>query len=80
MTNGIVLDPFLGSGSTLLACEETQRVCVGMELDPKFVDVIVARYVAHQNGNDAEVFVLRNGQRLLLSEALAAVGRDSLHA
>ncbi|MGN1225118.1 MAG: hypothetical protein ACI4TG_08475 [Ruminococcus sp.] len=50
-----------------------------MELDPKFVDVIVARYVAHQNGNDAEVFVLRNGQRLLLSEALAAVGRDSLH-
>ena len=55
-------------------------MCVGMELDPKFVDVIVARYVAHQNGNDAEVFVLRNGQRLLLSEALAAVGRDARHA
>ena len=43
MTNGIVLDPFLGSGSTLIACEETDRVCRGIELDPKFVDVIVKR-------------------------------------
>ncbi len=40
----IVLDPFLGSGSTLIACEETRRICYGFELDPKFVEVICQRY------------------------------------
>ncbi len=40
----IVLDLFLGSGSTLIACEKTGRRCYGMELDPKFVDVILRRY------------------------------------
>lgn len=41
----IVLDPFLGSGSTLIAAHKTGRICYGMELDPRFVDVIVQRYV-----------------------------------
>ena len=41
----IVLDLFLGSGSTLIACEKTGRICYGMELDPKYVDVIVQRYI-----------------------------------
>ena len=40
----IVLDPFLGSGSTLIACEQTQRTCYGMEIDPRYVDVIIARW------------------------------------
>lgn len=40
----LVLDPFLGSGSTLIACEQTDRTCYGMELDPKYVDVIRKRY------------------------------------
>lgn len=40
----IVLDPFLGSGSTLLACQELDRVCYGMELDPGYCDVIKVRY------------------------------------
>jgi DNA modification methylase len=40
----IVLDPFLGSGSTLLAAESTGRVCCGVELDPLYVDVIIRRY------------------------------------
>lgn len=40
----IVLDLFLGSGSTLIACEKAGRVCYGMELDPKFVDTIVQRW------------------------------------
>lgn len=40
----IVLDPFLGSGSTLVACEKTNRVCYGMELDPHYCDVIRIRY------------------------------------
>ena len=37
----IILDLFLGSGSTLIACEKTERICYGMELDPKYIDVIV---------------------------------------
>lgn len=40
----IVLDPFLGSGSTLIACEKTNRHCYGLELDPKYADVIVQRW------------------------------------
>jgi hypothetical protein len=40
----IVVDPFLGSGSTLIAAEKTGRVCRGIELDPLYVDVIVRRY------------------------------------
>src|SRR6202035_3460463 len=42
----IVLDPFLGSGSTLIAAESTGRVCRGIELDPLYVDVIIRRYEA----------------------------------
>jgi DNA modification methylase len=42
----IVIDPFLGSGSTLIAAEKTKRMCRGVELDPLYVDVIVRRYEA----------------------------------
>jgi len=42
----IVIDPFLGSGSTLIAAEKTGRVCRGVELDPLYVDVIIRRYEA----------------------------------
>jgi DNA modification methylase len=42
--DGIVVDIFLGSGSTLVACEQTDRTCYGMELDPKYIDVIRKRY------------------------------------
>lgn len=68
MTNGIVLDPFLGSGSTLIACEETDRVCRGIELDPKFVDVIVKRYIEHSDGHYDDVYVIRDGQKLKFEE------------
>ena len=68
MTNGVVLDPFLGSGSTLIACMETDRVCMGIELDPKFVDVIVKRWLAQNGGNYADAYVIRDGQKLLLDE------------
>jgi site-specific DNA-methyltransferase (adenine-specific) len=39
-----VYDPFLGSGSTLIACEKTNRKCYGMEIDPLYVDVIIERW------------------------------------
>lgn len=68
MTNGIVLDPFLGSGSTLIACCETDRVCRGIELDPKFVDVICKRYIEWSGGRYDDVFVIRDGQKLKFEE------------
>ena len=78
MTNGIVLDPFLGSGSTLIACCETDRVCRGIELDPKFVDVIVRRFQTwcEENGRQEEIYVVRDGQKLTLEEALSIMGGD----
>lgn len=42
--NMTVYDPFLGSGSTLIACEQTNRICYGMELDPAYIDVIITRW------------------------------------
>lgn len=42
--NDIVLDLFMGSGSTLIACEKQNRICYGMEIDPKFCDVIIKRW------------------------------------
>ena len=68
MTNGVVLDPFLGSGSTLIACCETDRVCRGIELDPKFVDCIVKRYIEWAGGKYDDVFVIRDGQKLRFDE------------
>ena len=43
-TKNKVLDPFLGSGSTLIACEKTGRKCYGMEIDPHYCDVAVKRW------------------------------------
>lgn len=48
----IVVDLFLGSGSTLIACEQTDRTCYGMELDPKYCDVIRKRYAKFVNDNE----------------------------
>ena len=61
MSNCIVLGPFLGSGSTLIACEETNRICYGIELDEKFVDVIVRRYI-EKAGDASKVSVIRDGK------------------
>ena len=60
MSNAIVLDPFGGSGSSLIACEQTERVCHTIELDEKFCDVIVRRYI-EQVGSADGVTVQRDG-------------------
>lgn len=46
----VVFDVYLGSGSTLMACEQTDRTCYGMELDPRYVDVVRKRYAKYANG------------------------------
>ena len=71
LTNSIVLDPFGGSGSTLVACEQTDRICYTIELDEKFCDVIVNRYI-EQVGSDSDVSVLRDGVTLTYKEVVAA--------
>lgn len=60
-TNGLVLDGFLGSASTLIACEELNRICYGVEIEPKFVDVAVKRYL-NLVGSDEEINLLRDGK------------------
>ncbi|MCD8367800.1 MAG: site-specific DNA-methyltransferase [Clostridiales bacterium] len=70
MSNSVVLDPFGGSGSTLIACEQTDRICYTIELDEKFCDVIVNRYV-EQVGSADGVSVERDGQSLQYAEVAA---------
>lgn len=67
MSNAVVLDPFGGSGSTLIACEQTDRICYTVELDEKFCDVIVKRYIEQVGGSD-EVSVIRDGLPYKYSE------------
>jgi len=56
-----ILDLFLGSGSTLIACEKTNRKCYGMELDPHYTDVIVERFVQFTE-TDKDVKLIRDGK------------------
>ena len=60
LTNCIVLDPFGGSGSTLIACEQSDRICFTIELDEKYCDVIIKRYI-EQVGSADGVSVIRDG-------------------
>ncbi len=73
MTNGIVLDGFHGSGSTMIACEQLDRKCRAVELDEKFVDVQVKRYIKFREGKYDDVYVIRDGQKLTYEEAIAAM-------
>lgn len=71
MRGTLVLDPFLGSGSTLLASDQTGRVCYGIELDEKFVDVIVRRYM--EATGDTAITVNRDGRTLTYEQAVQAM-------
>ena len=70
MSNTVVLDPFGGSGSTLIACEQTERICRTIELDEKFCDVIVKRYI-EQVGSSSSVTVQRDGLTYTYDELTA---------
>ena len=75
LTNSIVLDPFGGSGSTLIACEQTDRICYTIELDEKYCDVIVKRYI-EQVGTDKDVYVIREKEKIPFN--VAATSTDEL--
>ena len=63
----LVLDLFGGSGTTLIACEQIERIAYLMELDEKYVDVIVKRYLKLV-GSDDDCYLLRDGKQIPLSE------------
>lgn len=63
----LVYDPFLGSGTTLIAAEQLDRLCYGMEIEPKYCDVIVKRYINHIGASD-NVFVERDGKKITWDE------------
>ena len=70
--NAIVIDTFGGSGSTLMACEKTNRICYTMELDEKYASVILRRYVEDTGDSDG-VYVIRNGERIPYSDLVKEV-------
>ncbi len=69
--NSVVLDTFGGSGSTLIACEETDRICYTLELDPKYASVIVQRFQLYAEGNEKKIKCQRGDQVLTFEEAMA---------
>ena len=69
MSNTLILDPFGGSGSTLIACEQTDRSCCTIELDEKYCDVIVKRYV-ELKGSAEDVSVERDGKMLRYADVV----------
>lgn len=70
--NAVVIDTFGGSGSTLMACEQMNRICYMMELDEKYASVILRRYV-EDTGNADGVFVIRAGERIPYSQLVKEV-------
>ena len=71
----IVLDLFGGSGSTLIAAEQLNRVAFLMELDPKYASAIVRRYIAAVQSTD-DVYVIRNGEKLPCTEVYTPTEED----
>lgn len=70
--NAIVLDTFGGSGSTMMACEQMNRICYMSELDPKYASVILRRYV-EDTGDADGVYVERGGKKLPYSDLVKEV-------
>jgi len=62
----IVLDLFLGSGTTMICAEQMDRICYGMEYEPRFADEIVKRYLRYCRDNNVECEVKRNGEVITL--------------
>ena len=68
----MIIDTFGGSGSTLMACEKSNRICYTMELDPKYASVILRRFVS-DGGNPDEVFVVRDGKTLFYKDLVKEI-------
>ena len=74
--NAIVIDTFGGSGSTLMACELTNRICYIMEIDEKYASVILRRYVDNC-GNQDNVYCIRNGEKVVYKDVVKDLDNKS---
>lgn len=72
LKNMIVIDPFLGSGSTLISCEKTNRICYGIEIDPYYCDVIVKRFIDYV-GSPEDIYLIRNDKKIKYDEIKMAL-------
>lgn len=57
----IIYDPFLGSGTTLIAAENLKRICYGLEIDPAYCDIVIMRWINHSKKNGTPFVIKRNG-------------------
>ena len=71
--NGIVLDTFGGSGSTLIACEQADRICNMLELDAKYASVILRRYAEFKQNGGEDITCERNGKTLRYADLVKEV-------
>ncbi len=71
--NGIVLDPFGGSGSTLIACEQADRICNMLELDEKYASVILRRYAEFKQNGGEDITCERGGKTLRYTDLVKEV-------
>lgn len=71
--NGIVLDTFGGSGSTLIACEQADRICYMMELDEKYASVILRRYAEFKGNGGADITCERDGRTYAFADLVKEV-------
>ena len=73
----IVGDLFLGSGSTLIACEMNWRTCRGVEFDPQYMDVIIRRWIAYMKTNHLGFKVICNGEELTQEKINLFLAKES---
>ena len=73
--NGIVLDTFGGSGSTLIACEQSDRICHMLELDEKYASVILRRYAEFKQNNGADILCERGGKTIRYADLVKQVAQ-----
>lgn len=78
VVNAVVVDPFSGSASTIMACEQTDRIGYAIELEERFVDVGVKRYI-EQVGTDEDVYLIRNGEKIHYKDVEGCDSDDDLH-
>ena len=71
--NGIVLDTFGGSGSTLIACEQADRICHMLELDEKYASVILRRYAEFKQNGGEDITCERDGKTLRYADLVKEV-------
>ncbi len=71
--NGIVLDTFGGSGSTLIACEQTDRICFMLELDEKYASVILRRYAEFMGDGGGDITCERGSETLRYADLVKEV-------